>query len=87
MASISVDVDIDDILWDMTSYEKQELADELYEAGYVPKQVKAISDREDAISSAGQFDFDGQVQKLIGNSWRLSNEDVEAILKITNKLV
>jgi hypothetical protein len=87
MASINVDVDIDDILWDMTNREKQELADELYDSGYVPKQVKAIADREDAIQSAGQFDFDGQVQKLIGNSWRLSNEDVEAILKITNKLV
>jgi hypothetical protein len=87
MASISVDVDIDDILWDMTSYEKQELVNELYEDGYVPKQVQAIADREDAISSAGPFDFDGQVQKLIGNSWRLSNNDVETILKITNKLV
>jgi hypothetical protein len=87
MASISIDVDIDDILWDMTSYEKQELVNELYDDGYIPKQVKAISDREDAISSAGQFDFDGQVQKLIGNSWKLSNDDVEAILKITNKLV
>jgi hypothetical protein len=87
MASVSIDVDIDDILWDMTSYEKQELANDLYDDGYVPKQVKVISDREDAISSAGTFDFDGQVQKLIGNSWRLSNEDVETILKITKKLV
>jgi hypothetical protein len=87
MSSISIDVDIEDVLWGMSDYEKQELADELYEDGYVPKQVKVIADREEAISSAGQFDFDGQVQKLIGNSWRLSNEDVETILKITNKLV
>jgi hypothetical protein len=87
MSNISIDVDIDDILWGMTSYEKQELVDELYEDGYVPKQVKEIADREEAIKSAGQFDFDGQVQKLVGNSWRLSNEDVETILRITNKLV
>jgi hypothetical protein len=33
------------------------------------------------------LDFDEQVQKLIGNSWRLSKEDEETILKITNKLI
>ena len=87
MSSISIDVDIEDVLWGMSDYEKQELADELYEDGYVPKQIQSIADRQEAIKSAGQFDFDGQVQKLIGNSWRLSNEDVETILKITNKLI
>ena len=87
MASVSIDVDIDDILWNMTSYEKQKLVDELYADGYIPKQVQAIADREDVISSAGQFDFDGQVQKLIGNSWRLSKEDEQIILRITNKLI
>ena len=82
MASINVDVDIDDILWDMTNYEKQELADELYDAGFVPKQMGGV--HPDDVPTG---EFDNEVHKLIGNSWRLSREDEETILRITNKLV
>ena len=77
----SIDIDIDDILYGMMGYEKQELADELYDAGYCPKQIgEHPDDRE-------QSDFDREVSKLIGNSWRLSKEDEETILKIANKIV
>jgi hypothetical protein len=82
MASISVDVDIDDILWDMTSYEKQELVDELYADGYIPKQMGGV--HPDDVPTG---DFDREVSKLIGNSWKLSKEDEETILRITNKLI
>ncbi len=82
MSYISVDVDIDDVLWGMSSYEKQKLADELYEDGYVPKQMGGVHPDD---SPTG--DFDKEVSKLIGNSWRLSKEDEETILRITNKLI
>jgi len=79
----SIDIEIDDIMYSLSSYEKQELADELYEDGYVPKQIKGtLADPEQKHS-----DFDEQVKKLIGNSWRLSKEDEETILRITNKLI
>jgi hypothetical protein len=78
----SIDVDIDDILYGMTDWERQDLADALYEDGYTPKALNnAIPTRE--IDS----DFDEQVLKLIGNSWRLSKEDEETILRITKKIV
>jgi hypothetical protein len=77
----SIDIDIDDILYSMSSYEKQELADELYDNGYCPKQIGAHSDDE------VRSEWDDQIIKLIGNSWRLSKEDEETILRITNKLV
>ena len=32
-------------------------------------------------------EWNEQVNKLFNNKWRLSNEDAETILKITNKLV
>ena len=77
----SIEFDIDDILNGMMGYEKQELADELYDAGYCPKQIgEHPDDRE-------QSDFDREVSKLIGNNWRLSKEDEETILKIANKIV
>jgi len=37
MATVSVDVDIDDILWDMSSSEKRELCKELIDDGYGPE--------------------------------------------------
>jgi hypothetical protein len=84
---INVDVDIDDILWNMSDSERQQLVDDLYDDGFVPEQVKAISDREELIQLGGSMDFDAQVYKLIGNSWRLSREDEDLILKIANKLI
>ncbi len=84
---VNLDVDIDDILSGLSGREKQQLVDELYEDGYVPKQVEEIIDKEDSIQTASSLDFDGQVQKLIGNSWRLTKEDEETILRITNKLI
>ncbi len=32
-------------------------------------------------------EFDKEVSKLIGNAWRLTKEDEETILRITNKLI
>jgi hypothetical protein len=78
----SIDIEIDDILYSMSSWEKQELADELYEAGYIPKQMGGV--HPDDVPTG---EFDSEVHKLIGNGWRLSVEDEETILRITNKLV
>ena len=77
----SIDIEIDDIISGMMSYEKQELADELYDAGYSPSQLGEHP--EDRLES----DFDREVNKLIGNSWRLSKEEEETILRITHKLI
>lgn len=76
----SIDIDIDDILYSMMSYEKQQLADELYDDGYCPKQVKEVMDEDND-------EWDEQIKKLKGNKWKLSKEDEETILKITNKIV
>jgi len=78
----SIEFDIDDILNSMMGYEKQELVDELYEAGYVPKELENAIPSKDPLT-----DFDEQVLKLVGNSWRLTKEEEETILKITNKII
>jgi hypothetical protein len=76
----SIDVDVDDIIYGMTSWEKQELIDELYEAGYTPTELEKKQSKSDD-------DWDEAVGKLKGNKWRLSNEDTETILKITSKIL
>ena len=77
----SIDIEIEDILWNMSSYEKQELVDELYDDGFVPKQMGVV--HPDDVPTD---DFDKEVSKLMGNRWRLTTEDEQTILKITNKL-
>lgn len=77
----SIDIDIDDILYSLSSYEKQELADELYDDGYCPKQIGTHPDDE------VRSEWDDQVIKLIGNSWRLTPEDERTILRITSKII
>ena len=76
----SIDIEIDDIMYSLSSWEKQELVDELYEAGYIPKKL----DKELELDGS---DWDMQVNKLLGNKFKLSKEDEETILRIANKLV
>lgn len=80
MSWISLDIDIDDIISSMRDYDKQKMVDELYEDGYCPKELTKKVESTD-------IDWDMQVDKLIGNRWKLSSEDEETILRITNKLV
>lgn len=78
----SIEFDIDDILNSLMRWEKQSLADELYDDGYCPKQL------DGAIKVyKPKTDFDLQVEKLIGNKWRLTKEDEETILRIAAKLI
>lgn len=79
MAYYTIDVDIDDILSDLTSSELQELVDNLYEDGYVAK-------KDPRYESADYDDWDEKVGKLLRNKWRLSKEDEETILRITSKI-
>lgn len=75
----SIDIDIDDILYSMMSYEKQELADALYEDGYIAKKDDSEKSTDD--------EWNESVNKLFNNKWRLSKEDEETILKITQKII
>ena len=78
----SIDIEIDDIMYSLSSYEKQELVDELYDDGYVPKQISGT-----LLDSDEDSDWNVAVNKLKNNEWRLSKEDEETILRITNKII
>ena len=75
----SIDIEIDDIMYSLSSWEKQELVDELYENGYIPKKNSEKTNIDN--------EWNEQVNKLFNNKWRLSKEDEETILRITNKLI
>ena len=80
MKYVSVQIDFDDIISDLSNREKQELVDRLYEDGFTT--VNYISAIQPSLN-----DFDSNVLKLLGNDWRLSQEDVDTILNIANKLI
>ncbi len=69
-----IEVDVDDFLSACSDSEIKELIQALKDDGH-------LDEGED------DNDFDIALRKLVGNSWRLSKEDEETILRITNKLV
>jgi phosphosulfolactate synthase (CoM biosynthesis protein A) len=73
-----INIEIEDILWDMSDREKQELVDDLYDDGYIAKKSDESKNADD--------EWNEQVHKLFNNNWRLSKEDEETILRIANKL-
>jgi len=77
MSYISIDIDIDEILCEMSSKEKQKLVDDLYGDGYIPTKL--------VVGDVFSSDFDEACEKLKGNSWRLTNEEEEFILNISKR--
>ena len=69
-----IEVDVDDFISACSSSEIKELIQALKDDGHLDE---------------GELDndFDIAIRKLSGNSWRLSKEDEETILKIANKIV
>jgi hypothetical protein len=69
-----IEIEVDDFLSACSDSEKKELVQALKDDGYF---------------NEGDLDneFDIALRKLVGNSWRLSKEDEETILKISNKIV
>ena len=77
----NINIDIEDILWDLSDYEKQEIVDDLFDEGFVAKKDQRFDTDSDG------DEWDEAVKKLVGNKWRLTSEDEETILKITKKII
>lgn len=80
--SISIDIDIEDIVWNMSDREKQELVDELYDDGYVPKQM-GVSESE---SNLLDITWQNTISKLSKGRLMITPEEEEIISKIANRL-
>ncbi len=80
MSYVSVDVDIDDVLFSMSPKEMQQLVDDLYDDGYIPKAL-------DKTLRSRNSDFDNACQNLVGQSWRLTKEEEEFIINLSKRFV
>lgn len=74
-----VDIDVDEFLSACNDSEIKELVDALAEDGYIKREsILTPGKRTNA-------EFDDACSSLIGNGWRLTKEDEEAIINISKR--
>ena len=93
MSSISIDVDIDDIIWGMGSYDRREFFKSMQDEGYISKSCIITKDGE--VKAAGHIernkiaesndDFNKALQTLFGKSWLLTKEQEEYIINLSKR--
>lgn len=76
MSYISVDVDINDVLWSMGDRDKQKLVDELYDEGFTPEELKK---KLDPPTHAAENIFNEALDKIKGK-WNMLTEEEETII-------
>lgn len=84
MPYISIDVDIDELLSDLSGRELQELVDELYDDGYIPTQI--TGNPTYTPQTLQDEDWAEAIGKLTEGRLRLSVEEEEYIKQIAKKL-
>jgi hypothetical protein len=87
MARIDVDIDVDDMLWDMNRLEKQEMADKLYDHGYVPNKLQdeldQVLDRQ--ASGNTEVELSNLLDAVWDNRMFLNSNDLEVLKHLSKK--
>ena len=78
-----IDVDIDDVLYSMSARELQNLVDDLYEDGYIPKKLEKQEARE-APSIPEQFYLEA-IDKLARSYHQLTSEEEQTIINLAKR--
>ena len=88
MPYININVDLDEIYDEMSRYDKEEMAEWLLDDGILENH-KNLNIRKLVRGNEESFDeeqFRNNLTKLWNNFYQLSNEDIEIIKTIANKL-
>lgn len=86
MTYVSVDVDIDDIINELSSRDIQKLVDSLYDDGYYQTELeKQLNSDDDPTISLNEQLFRAQITKLRANYLNLSNSELEFIENISKR--
>jgi len=78
-----IDIDIDDVLSGMSAREIQNLVDDLYEDGYVPKKVEK-KEQKQAPTIPEQFYLEA-IDKLARNYHQLTSEEEQIIINLAKR--
>jgi hypothetical protein len=93
MSSISIEVDIDDIIWGMGSYDRREFFESMKDRGYISESCIVTNDGE--VKAAGHIernklaesndDFNRALQILFGKGWLLTKEQEQYIIELAKR--
>jgi hypothetical protein len=91
--SISIDVDIDDILYGMNRWDRKQLFKALQEDGYISKsciitedgEVKASAYVERNALDESKDEFNHALQVLFGKGWLLTKEQEQYIIELSKR--
>jgi hypothetical protein len=87
MVNTTVDIDIDDILWSMSKYKKQKMADALYDDGIIPTYLNAdVAVWESRIP---QTNLEKELSEILDKVWDnkrfINNDDLEVLRYLSKK--
>lgn len=86
MAYVSIDVDMDDILWGLSDREKQNLVDDLYDDGYYQQKLeKQLNSDDDSTVSMNEQLFRAEISKIRGNYLNLTPSELEILSAIAKR--
>ncbi len=89
MARIDIEIDVDDMYWDMSKREKQEMANKLYDDGILPEalesQIERLTDRTTQTNL--ECDLSDLLDKIWSNRLFLTNDDIQTITTLSKKSI
>ena len=90
-ASVSVDIDIDDFLSELSNIDREYMMECLQEEGYISdlciiKYDGTVEPKAIKNSPRPADEFEVALSKLSGNGWKLTKEEEELIIKISQKI-
>jgi hypothetical protein len=86
MAWISINVDLDDILSDLSGREKQKLVDKLYNEGYLQEKLEAqLKADDDSTVSINEQMFRTELYLIRDNYLNLDKEEIQLISNIAKR--
>lgn len=95
MSYISVDIDIDDIIWDMSTYDRRRFFERMKSEGYISELCEVTGDGQIAAPKHMELnakyeshgEFNEALQKLFGNGWRLTKEEEDYIINVSKRFL
>jgi len=80
-----IDLDMDDVYCSMDSYECQEMADLLYEEGYIARKDDSLEKQLEDLRGITGSEFKNAILKLATNYYQLTPTETDIIITLTKK--
>lgn len=85
--NVDVDIDIDDIVYNMSKYDRKELFKAMKEDGYISDScvITEEGEIESSVEVDSTDDFDRALVKLFKNGWKLTKEEEEYVINLSKR--